>query len=171
MYRLIPLRPLRRTAGVFFDEVTRVPVIDGIDRVMHKPDGVSPGPVAGVKRPWYMHKHQDDNLMVLQGERYVEIFCPNKKKLETFLITPENVYKNDKLYCNEPAMVVWPAGIFHRIMSGPTGSISVNFATRKPGFNLKDNFDIYDLNTETGEHKIIRKGSADQCGLESFGLD
>ena len=146
-------------------------MINGIDRVIHKADGVSPGPVEGVKRPWYMHTHQDDNLMVLQGERYVEIFCPKEMKMETFLITPEKVYKNDKLYCNEPAMVVWPAGIFHRIMSGPTGSISVNFATRKPGFDLKNNFDIYDLNTDTGEYKVIRNGFKDQCGLGSFGLD
>jgi len=105
-----------------------------------------------------MHKHQDDNLMVLQGERYVEIFCPKEKKTLSFLVTPEKVYKNDKLYSNEPAMVVWPAGIFHRITSGSTGSISVNFATRKPGFDLKNNFDIYDVNTETGEYKVVRNG-------------
>jgi hypothetical protein len=49
------------------------------------------------------------------------------------------VYKNDKLYCNQPAV-----GIFHRIISGSDGS---NFATR---------------NTETGEYKVIRDGTLDQ---------
>ena len=53
MYRLIPLRTLRRTTGVLFDEVvpSDIPKIDGIDRVIHKANGVSPGPCTGVKSP------------------------------------------------------------------------------------------------------------------------
>ena len=102
-----------------------------------------------------MHPGQDDNLMVLQGERFVDIYCPLQKKKHSFIITPDKVYKNDKLYCNQPAMVVWPAGIFHRI-------ISVNFATRTSQFDLSTNFNIYDLNTETGEYHVIRDGALDQ---------
>lgn len=75
MYRIIPLRPLRRTTGVFFDEVTKVPVINDIDRVIHKADGVSPGPVEGVKRPWYaplgrVPLYTRIRMTILQGERY-----------------------------------------------------------------------------------------------------
>ena len=55
--------------------------------------------------------------------------------------------KNNKLYFNAPAMLVWPSGIFHRIISGSDGSISVNFATRHNGFDIKTNFNIYDLDT------------------------
>ena len=37
MYRLIPLRNLRRTMGVKFDEIvpSDIPKIHGIDRVIH----------------------------------------------------------------------------------------------------------------------------------------
>jgi hypothetical protein len=44
MYRLIPLRQLRRTAGVIFDEIvpSDIPVINGIDRVIHKANGIFP---------------------------------------------------------------------------------------------------------------------------------
>ena len=63
-------------------------------------------------------------------------------------------------------MVVWPAGIFHRIISGSEGSISINFSTRNEKFNLKDNFNIYDLNSKTGEYKLIRDGSQDQPNLD-----
>ena len=37
MYRIIPLRMLRRTRGVMFDEMvpSDIPKIDGIDRVIH----------------------------------------------------------------------------------------------------------------------------------------
>ena len=86
MYRLIPLRVLRRTKGVKFDEMvpSDIPKIHGIDKVIHAPNSISPGPVKdsvpSCNRPWYMHKGQDDNLMVLQGTRYIDIFCPKQKK-------------------------------------------------------------------------------------------
>lgn len=88
MYRLFPLRQLNRTTGVLFDEVvpSDIPVVSGIDRVIHKANGVSPGPCEGVKRPWYMHTGQDDNLiMVLQGKRFIDIYCPKQKKLASFI--------------------------------------------------------------------------------------
>jgi len=164
MYRILPLRTLRRTAGVLFDEVSKsdIPTIHGIDRVIHKANGVSPGPVGAVKRPWYMHTGQDDNLMVLQGERFVDIYCPVRKEKASFIITPDKVYKNGKIYCEQPAMVVWPSGIFHRIISGSEGSISVNLSTRTDKFSLDDNFNIYDLDTQTGSYEVIRDGKLDQ---------
>ena len=172
LYRIIPLRVLRRTAGVKFDEMvpSDIPRIDGIDRVIHGPNSLSPGPVEDatppVKRPWYMHKGQDDNLMVLKGTRYVDIFKPETKERASFILTPDKVYKNEKLYYNGPAMIVWPAGIFHRIISGDEGSISVNFATRTRQFDIEDNFNIYDLNVHTGEHRILKEGIEDQPDLE-----
>lgn len=60
---------------------------------------------------------------------------------------------------------VWPSGIFHRIISGSDGSISLNFATRNKNFSLEDNFHIYDLNTDTGDYKVIRDGKLDQPDL------
>tara|TARA_R110002072_G_scaffold193057_3_gene350240 strand:+ start:612 stop:1175 length:564 start_codon:yes stop_codon:yes gene_type:complete len=168
MYRIIPLRILRRTTGVMFDEMvpSDIPKIHGIDRVIHGPNSISPGSVEDspipVKRPWYMHSGQDDNLLVLQGTRYIDIFDPKTVTKASFIVTPDKVYKNDKLYYDGPAMVVWPAGIFHRIISGEEGSISVNFSTRTEKFNLKDNFNIYNLCTNTGDYHLLRDGSEDQ---------
>lgn len=172
MYRLIPLRTLRRTSGVKFDEMvpSDIPKIDGIDRVIHAPNSMSPGPVNDVepacKRPWYMHPGQDDNLMVLQGTRYIDIYCPERRQNASFIVSPDKVYKNDKLYYDGAAMIVWPAGIFHRIISGEEGSISINFATRTDKFSLRDNFNIYNLNRNTGEYNLIKDGSDDQPDLE-----
>ena len=168
LYRLIPLRILRRTYGVSFDEIvpSDIPRIHGIDRVIHLANSISPGPIEDVKRPWYMHTNQDDNLLVLQGTRYIDIYNPKDKQGASFIITPDKVYKNEKLYYNGPAMVVWPAGIFHRIISGSEGSISVNFASRNYGFNLKDNFNIYDLNKDTGEYKLLKQGIDDQPAFD-----
>tara|TARA_E500000178_G_scaffold278981_1_gene278623 strand:+ start:11887 stop:12447 length:561 start_codon:yes stop_codon:yes gene_type:complete len=167
LYRIIPLRVLRRTSGVKFDEMvpSDIPKIHGIDRVIHGPNSISPGPIDNIKRPWYMHKGQDDNLMVLQGERYVDIYEPKSNQSASFIITPDKVYKNDKLYFDGPAMVVWPAGVFHRIISGDQGSISVNFATRTKDFDIEDNFNIYGLNKYNGEYVLLRDGSEDQPDL------
>ena len=63
-------------------------------------------------------------------------------------------------------MIVWPSGIFHRIISGEEGSISINLSTRTNDFKLKDNFNIYDLNIYSGEYRLIRDGSDDQPNLE-----
>lgn len=164
LYRLVPLRILRRTPGVLFDEIvpSDIPKIHGIDRVIHSANSISPGPIQDIKRPWYMHKEQDDNLMVLQGTRCIDIYNPNTKEDASFIVTPEKVYKNEKLYYDGPAMVVWPAGIFHRIISGSEGSISINFSSRTSKFNLKDNFNIYDLNRNTGKYKLLKQGVDDQ---------
>lgn len=172
LYRLIPLRMLRRTPGVHFDEMvpSDIPKIHGIDRVIHAANSISPGPVTQndvtIKRPWYMHSGQDDNLMVLQGTRYIDIFNPTTKDKASFIVTPDKIYKNDKLYYDGSAMVVWPAGIFHRIISGSEGSISINFATRTNQFNLNDNFNIYDLNKETGEYTVLKEGDEDQPNFD-----
>ena len=168
MYRIIPLRVLRRTSGVLFDELvpSDIPRINGIDRVIHGPNSISPGSIEDyvppVKRPWYMHPGQDDNLLVLQGTRYVDIYCSKNKEKASFIITPDKIYKNDKLYFDGPAMVVWSAGIFHRIISGDEGSISVNFANRLSNFDINNNFNIYNLCTDTGKYEIIRDDSKDQ---------
>ncbi len=171
MYRIIPLRQLRRTMGVMFDEMvpSDIPKINGIDRVIHGPNSISPGSIDDsaipIKRPWYMHPGQDDNLLVLQGTRYIDIFCSKTITKASFIVTPDKIYKNDKLYYDGSAMVVWPAGIFHRIISGVDGSISVNFATRNNNFNIKDNFNIYNLCTTTGDYSIVKEGHEDQPDL------
>ena len=168
MYRLIPMRILRRTTGVKFDEMvpSDIPTINGIDRVIHAPNSISPGPVEDctppVKRPWYMHPGQDDNLMVVQGTRYVDIYDPTKKQKASFVVTPDKIYKNNKLYYDGPAMIVWPAGIYHRIISGDEGSISINFSTRTSNFDLKTNFNVYDLCVMTGKSTLLKDGEEDQ---------
>ena len=111
-----------------------------------------------VKRPWYMHPGQDDNLMVVQGTRYVDIYDPKIRQKASFIVTPDKIYKNNKLYYDGPALVVWPAGIFHRIISGEEGSISINFSTRTDDFDLKTNFNVYDLCLMTGKYNLIKDG-------------
>lgn len=164
LYRIVELIPFRKTEGVTFDlfPMDSVPQINSIDRVLHENGAVSPGPVAGVEKPWYMHPHQEDNLMVLYGKREVDIYTKAHGKIEHFTVYPNKIYKNGELIFEGGAMLVWPTGVFHRIVSAETGSASINLAVHTEGFNIKTNFNIYDLNTETGEYTLIRDGYKDQ---------
>jgi len=163
-YTIIGLQPFRKTDGVTFDILPKdaVPQIDSMDRVIHKQSAVSPGSVAGVERPWYMHTHQADNLMVFFGERNVDIYSVEHGSVENFIVTPDYIVKNGELIHEGGAMLVWAANVFHRIKSGENGSASLNLAVHYKGFDIKTNFNIYDLNTETGEYKVIRDGFKDQ---------
>ncbi|MCX7024329.1 MAG: hypothetical protein NT080_06895 [Spirochaetes bacterium] len=164
-YRIIRLSPFRRTEGVSFDLVPMgfLPRIDGIDRVVHARSAVSPGPVGAIRNPWYMHPHQEDNLLVLHGIRVVDIFTVETGRVETFSVEPDRIVRNGEVVCGEPCMLVWPTGVFHRIMSGEHGSASLNFAKRAEGFDIASNFDIFDLDIKTGRYEVIRKGYLDQA--------
>ena len=163
-WRIIKLKPFRRTEGVAFDilPMKYLPRVDGIDRVIHHSSALSPGSVGGVERPWYCHPQQEDNLMVLQGLRTVDIYTLEYRRVETFVVEPERVIHNGKVIFEGPAMLVWPVKVFHRIKSGELGSASVNFAVRYPGFDIDTNFSVYELDVRTGEFSVIREGKLDQ---------
>ncbi|MGM0417712.1 MAG: hypothetical protein ACQEQS_03205 [Thermodesulfobacteriota bacterium] len=164
LYKIIKLEPFRKTSGVTFDILPKdaIPQIDSMDRVIHKQSAVSPGSISGVERPWYMHTHQADNLMVFFGERNVDIYSAEHGRVENFTVTPDFIEKNGEIIHEGGAMLVWPPNVFHRIKSGETGSASLNLAVHYEGFDIRTNFNIYDLNTETGAYKVIREGFKDQ---------
>ena len=163
-YRVITLKPFRRTPGVAFDifPMEFLPKIDGIDRVMHASAAVSPGPVDGVDQPWYMHTEQEDNLIVLSGVRTVDIYTLEHRLMLTFVVEPDRIVKNGQLLYDGPAMLVWPCHVFHRIRSGVQGSASLNFAVRMPGIDMQTNFNIYDLDIRANTYRLLRSGFLDQ---------
>ena len=164
LYRIIKLKVFRRTPGVYFDLMPMqvLPHIDSIDKVIHENSAISPGSVNNVERPWYMHTYQDDNLMVMHGTRFVEIYTPKHGKVENFTVTTNQILKNGQVVFDGSAMLVWPRYVFHRIKSLEDGSASVNFAVHYEGFDIKTNFNVYDLDTATGKYTAIREGWKDQ---------
>lgn len=164
LFKIIKLKEFRRTEGVAFDVMVEsmVPRVNAIDRVLHKNNAISPGPVGDVERPWYMHPHQEDNLFVLHGKRYVDLYTKEHGKVEKFVVTPNYIEHNGEVVYEGGAVLVWPTYVFHRIISGEEGSASINLASHLEGFDIKTNFNIYDLNTETGDYKLVREGYKDQ---------
>ena len=164
LYRIIPLVPLRQTPDVAFDAIPTdvFPHIDGLDRVIHSGAAQSPPPVGEVVSPWYMHPHQDDHLVVLHGRRISDLFTAEHGRMESFEVSPEAIRQGDRIIFDGPAILAWPRGVFHRVRTCPGGSASLNFAVRYPGFDMKTNFSIYDLNTESGDYHVVREGFLDQ---------
>lgn len=164
LFKVVDLVKLRRTEGVDFDVIPEefLQNLGGVDRVIHNSNAISPGSVDNVERPWYMHTAQADNLVVLNGERHIDLYSVEHGKIEHFVVTRNQIFMNDELICDYPAILTWPPNVFHRIESKECGSASINFAQRTDGFDIKDNFSIYDVNVETGEFKVIREGHRDQ---------
>jgi len=164
LYKIIPLKVFRKTQKVTFDfvPIDLLPRIDAIDRVIHESNAMSPASVGSVERPWYMHPHQADNLIVLYGTRHVEIYTPKYGKIEKFTVTPHEVLKDDKVIHVGGAMLCWPTGVFHRVQSDSEGSASLNLAVHYEGFDIRTNFSVYNLSATTGEYEVIREGHLDQ---------
>lgn len=163
-YKIIKLKEFRRTEGVSFDIMVEsmIPEIHAIDRVIHDKGAISPGTVGSVEEAWYMHPHQEDNLFVLQGKRYVELYMPEHETIEKFVITPDYIEHNGKVILEGGGIISWSTNVFHRITSGEEGSASINLATHLEGFDIKNNFNIYDFDIDTGEHELLREGHKDQ---------
>lgn len=165
LYRVTALQTYRRTAGVLFDAVPMASLtsLRAIDRVLHDRGALSPGSVAGVERPWYMHTGQDDNLIVLAGFRDVELYRDGRRV--GFRVTPDRLERDGVALADRAVMLSWPSNVYHRIRSSPEkGSASINLAVRHPWFNLRTEFNIYDLDLETGRSRVAREGYLDQSG-------
>jgi len=83
--------------------------------------------------------------------------------MEHFVVTPSVIEHGDKVVLDGPGMITWPVGVFHRIRSAEdVGSVSLNFAAHFEGFDIRTNFNIYDLDVKTGDYRLIRPGYLDQ---------
>ena len=164
LYKIIEMKKMRQTEGVIFDLVPLefLDGIGGIDRVIHERHAISPGAIGDVQRPWYMHTDQSDNLVVLAGERHIDLYSVEHGKIEHFVVTKDKIWHNGELVADHPAVLTWPPHVFHRVESKESGSASINFAQRTEQFDIKHNFNIYDLDPKTGEYRVIREGFKDQ---------
>lgn len=161
---VVPLNTLRETPCVHFHYFPPelVGEISAVDRVEHGVGAHSPTAKDNPEiEAWYMHPHQEDNILVLKGERIIQLFKVGHAEIETFEVTPDYIKHKGEVVHEGPAVLCWGTHVFHRVES-PNGSLSINYAKRHEGFNIKDNFNIYELDTETGNYSVLREGHLDQ---------
>lgn len=162
-YKIVALDAFRETEGVSFKTIPSdyMPDLSSLDIVTHVGGAYSPGKVGAIERPWYMHPYQDDNLIVLQGARTVEIF-ESDHIMRKITVKNNSVQVDDVTIYTGSAMLVWFAGVYHRVRSEEEGSISINLAVHYKGFDAKTNFNIYDLDILNGRVDLLRIGELDQ---------
>lgn len=159
---IIPLKILRNTPNVTFYIIPDVKKnLGAIDKVIHKKGAKSPMIKGDKKHYWYMHPCQEDQLIVHEGKRIIELYSRKHGKVEKFEVTSDKIKHNGKVIFKGAGILSWPTYVFHRIHS-PNGSISTNYAKHYSGFSIRTNFNIYDLNPKTGEYHVVRAGHLDQ---------
>ncbi len=161
VWYIIPIKKLRETTKVEFDAFPLFREINGIDIVKHESWAHSPSLPNGDSNVWYMHPGQEDNLITLHGNRFVELYDPNTKAIEKFEISHEEIKLNWEVIHEGPAILGWNIWVFHRNHS-PEGSISQNFAVRDEKFDLDTEFSIYKLDINSWEYSVARVGKEDQ---------
>jgi hypothetical protein len=159
---IIPLKLLRKTPNVEFYTIPKVTQnLSAVDKVIHKKGAKSPQIKGDKKHYWYMHPHQQDQLIVHEGKRIVELYSKKHGKIETFEVTSKGVKHNKTYLYKGPCIFGWPRNVFHRVTS-PIASISTNYARHYKGFDIKTNFNIYDIDETKGTHWVVREGHKDQ---------
>ncbi|BBP44448.1 hypothetical protein [Thiosulfativibrio zosterae] len=159
---IIPLKPLRATPKVNFYSVEGVlEGLSGIDLVIHEPGGKSPLIAGNDTWFWYMHTDQEDKLVVHQGKRLVELYSKAHGQIEKFEVSQQGIKHNGETIYEGAAILGWGIHVFHRVHS-PEGSLSTNYASRLNTFDINTNFNIYELNTQTGDYTVARIGALDQ---------
>ena len=132
MYERLPCRRFRDTPSVGFFDVT----VDGSnarDLVIHTGPAVSP-PNDSRTGAWqfYLHPHQEDNLLAASGGR--TFYLVNMSWQQRFHVV--------RLDCGGDILRI-PAGTFHRSISDQEGSVVLNQAKRHSEISLSHEFRVY----------------------------
>lgn len=130
-FELISYNKFRDTPSVKFYDVT-IENSNARDLVVHTGPAVSPPNDSHGYWKFYMHKHQEDNLLALQGGR-------------TFYLVNfdwEEPYHIVRCEQDGPILRI-PVGTFHRSVSDADGSIVMNQAIRDEKFDVTTEFTPY----------------------------
>lgn len=131
MFDLIPYQKFRDTPSVRFFDIT-IPNSNARDLVFHDGPATSPNNSAEGFWQFYMHPHQEDNLLALSGGR-------------TFYLvnfTWEYPFHLVRLQANGDILRI-PPGTFHRSVSDPGGSLVLNQAVRSNQTTIASEFRVY----------------------------
>jgi hypothetical protein len=131
MFDLISYRKFRDTPQVRFFDIT-INTSNARDLVIHDGPAVSPNNDEEGFWQFYLHPHQEDNLMALHGGR-------------TFYLvnfTWEHPYHMVRLESGKEILRI-PPGTFHRSISDPDGSVVLNQAVRDTATTIAHEFRVY----------------------------
>ena len=125
--KFLPIHIFRETPQVLFFDAG-VEGANGSDVVIHHDNAISP-PNDGEYEQYYVHQHQIDHNLVVNGSRIFN------------LLNPEWDEPHHIIYLNQAMGALQiPIGTFHRSISNNDGSIVLNQAVRDENFNPEKEF-------------------------------
>ena len=132
MFELISYTKFRDTPSVRFFDIT-VGTSNARDLVIHEGPAVSPNNTQDGFWQFYLHPHQEDNLLSLTGGRTF------------YLVNFDWEYPFHIVRLESGGNILRiPPGTFHRSVSDPDGSLVLNQAVRKAEAKLENEFRVYD---------------------------
>jgi hypothetical protein len=148
MFELIPYERFRDTPAVRFFDVT-IGSSNARDLVIHSGPAISP-PNNTKTGDWqfYLHPHQEDNLLAASGGR--TFYLVNLTWGEPFHIV--------RLAAGGDILRI-PPGTFHRSISDLDGSVVLNQAVREQGASLTREFRVYNSGRIPALRLVTTKGA------------
>jgi hypothetical protein len=131
MFELISYHRFRDTPKVRFFDIT-IATSNARDLVVHEGPAISPNNSAEGLWQFYLHPHQEDNLLALSGGR--TFYLVNFSWAKPFHIV--------RLESGGDILRI-PPGTFHRSVSDPNGSIVLNQAVRTENATVEREFRVY----------------------------
>ncbi|MBD1866701.1 redox protein [Leptolyngbya sp. FACHB-541] len=131
MFELLPYQKFRDTPSVRFFNIT-IANSNARDLVFHEGPAISPNNSATGHWQFYLHPHQEDNLLALTGGR--TFYLVNFEWKHPFHIV--------RLEANREILRI-PPGTFHRSESDPKGSLVLNQAVRTQNATVEREFRVY----------------------------
>ncbi len=131
MFELLPFHRFRDTPSVQFFDIT-VGTSNARDLVFHDGPAVSPNSDPTGAWRFYLHPHQEDNLLAVSGGR-------------TFYLVNfawDYPFHRVRLEANRYILRI-PPGTFHRSVSDPKGSLVLNQAVRAETATIEGEFRVY----------------------------
>jgi hypothetical protein len=131
MFELLSYKKFRDTPAVRFFDIT-VPESNVRDLVVHQGPAISPPDSAEGYWQFYLHPHQEDNLLAISGGRtfYLVNFTWNY---------PYHIVRLE----SDKEILRIPRGTFHRSVSDPHGSVVMNQAVRDEQASVTSEFRVY----------------------------
>lgn len=131
MFELIPYHRFRDTPKVRFFDIT-IPNSNARDLVFHDGPAVSPNNSPEGYWQFYLHPHQEDNLLALSGGRTF------------YLINFQWDYPFHMVRLQADGDILRiPPGTFHRSVSDSEGSLVLNQAVRTAQATVEREFRVY----------------------------
>jgi hypothetical protein len=144
-FELISYEKFRNTPGVKFFDIT-IATSNARDLVIHEGPAISPNNAEDGAWQFYLHPHQEDNLLALSGGRtfYLINFAWDE---------PVHVVRLE----SAGDILRIPPGTFHRSVSDPQGSIVLNQAVRAEVATIAGEFRVYHSGTIPKLRHLLRR--------------